>query len=300
MGEVFADRLQVTIERMAYRDVRSLLLPILQTLGAYPDMDDPATERGLWRHVDGGTLKVSRYGKVAAIGASGRFLSALRAARMLGEFLHTLGTQPHKVSVLDATLDVAADAPPIVAAFYDRATGLEGIQLTRKRVPATEVTKVFGQRPDGRESGTVYAGSRHAETQLKVYDKQNERFFHGIMDAAPGVRYELTLKSGQATLSDVYDPTCIFWHHMHRILDKPAHVIPWVRNELGNTLPVSLVLTPLERLRRRVELSPDMAELVRLSRECSTSRVQIGCLSRGEARDAAHKLLETTIAWAYP
>lgn len=288
MGEVFSDRVQVTIERMGYRDIRSLLLPLLQTLGAYPDLDDPATEKGLWRHVDGGTLKVARYGKVAAIGASGRFLSTLRAAKMLGEFLHILGTEPHKVSVLDATLDVPVDAPPVVAAFYARATGPEGVQLTRKRVASTEVTKVVGQRPDGRESGTIYAGGRQAETRLKVYDKQHERFFHGVMDAAPGVRYELTLKSGQATLSDVYDPTGIFWHHMHRILDKPENVLPWVRNELGSTLPVSLVLTPLERLRRRVEMSPDMAELVRLSRECC------------EDRDAARELLATTIAWAYP
>lgn len=288
MGEVFADRMQVTIDRMGYRDLRTLLLPLLQSLGAYPDMDDPATEKGLWRHVDGGTLKVARYGKVAAIGASGKFLGALRAAKMLGEFLHTLGSEPHKVSVLDATLDVPVDAPPVVNAFYDLATGPEGIQLTRKRVAPTEVTKVFGQRLDGRESGTVYAGSRHSETQLKVYDKQAERFYHGIMDAAPGVRYELTLKSGQVSLSDVYDPTGVFWHHMHRILPKPANVTPWVQNAMGNSFPRLVPLTPLERLRRRVEMSPDMAELVRLSRDCA------------ESREAAQVLLATTIAWAYP
>jgi hypothetical protein len=287
MGEVFADRMQCTIERMGYRDVRSLLLPLLQSLGASPDVDDPNEEKGLWRHVDGGTLKVARYGKVAAIGASGKFLAALRAAKMLGEFLHVLSTEPHKVTLLDATLDVHSDAPPVVHAFYQQATGPEGVQLTRKRVLPTEVTKVFGQRADGRESGTVYAGSRHAETRLKVYDKQ-ERFFHGVMDAQPGVRYELTLKGGQVSMHDVYDPTGVFWHHMHRLLPKPASVGPWVRSDLGLTLERTEPLSPLDRLRRRVIHSPDIAELVHSSREIAGSR------------DAAHALLVDLISDAYP
>jgi hypothetical protein len=288
MGEVFADRMQCTIDKMGYRDVRSLLLPILQSLGAFPEQDDPSIEKGLWRHVDGGTLKVARYGKVAAIGASGKFLSALRAAKMLGEFLHIIATEPHKVTVLDATLDIPVDAPPVVNAFYDLATSLKGVQLTRKRIAVTEVTKVFGMRLDGRESGTVYAGSRHSETQLKVYDKQAERFFHGVMDAAPGVRYELTLKGGQVSMHDVYDPTGVFWHHMHRILPRPAGVTPWDRSDMGLTLPRTPEMEPLDRLRKRISFSPDIAELVRSAREISGDR------------KAALSLISELLADAYP
>jgi hypothetical protein len=265
MGEVFADRLQVTVDRMGYRDLRDKLLPMLQGLGCAPDVDDPATETGLWREPDGGTLKVTRYGQVAAVGASGRFLALLRAASMLGEFLHTLGTEPHKVTVLDATMDVHVDAPPVLEELYQRGTSGDGVQLSRKRVKPTAITKVMGQREDGRESGTIYFGSRKADVRLAVYDKQHERFYHGVEDALPGVRYELRLRGGQVTLADVYAPASVFWHHMHRTLPRPDGVPPWLPGDTGYTLPRQPVLEPLERLRRRLVHSPDIAEIVRLA-----------------------------------
>lgn len=263
MGEVFADRMQVTIDRMGYRDMRNRLLPILHAMGCVPQVDQPSEESGLWRSPEGGTFKVARYGQVAALGVSGKFLAMLRVAHMLGEFLHTLGSEPHKVTVLDATLDVAVDAPPVVQAFYDRATTGEGYQLTRKRVRPTAVTKVFGQRQDGRESGTVYLGGRKAEVQLKVYDKQHERFYHGI-EADPGVRYELTLKGGLITLADVYTPAPVFWHHMHTVLPRPEGVTAWYPGGLGFSPERRPLLSPLERLRARLSNSPDLRELVRL------------------------------------
>jgi hypothetical protein len=274
MGEVFADRLQVTVDRMAYRDLRSRLLPLLHSVGAAPDFDQPADESGLWREPDGGTFKVTRYGQVAACGASGKFLFMLRAASLLGEFLHILGSEPHKVTVLDATLDVPVDAPPVVTAFYDRATTGDGFQLSRKRVKPTAVTKVFGQREDGRESGTVYLGSRKAEVRLKVYDKQHERFFHGI-EASPGLRYELTLKGGLVTLADVYAPSPVFWHHMHYILQRPQGVPVWFPGAVGYTLPRRPLLSPLERLRMRILKSADLSEIVRLCDELPGGRAQL-------------------------
>ena len=284
MAEVFADRLQVTVDRMSYRDLRGKLLPLLQGLGCAPDVDDPGTETGLWREPDGGTLKVSRYGQVAAIGASGRFLGLLRAASMLGEFLHALGSEPHKVTVLDATMDVPIDAPPVVAAIYSRATTGDGIQLSRKRVRATAVTKVFGQREDGRESGTVYIGGRMADVRLAVYDKQHERFYHGVEDAQPGVRYELRLRGGSVTLADVYAPAAVFWHHMHRVLPRPDGVPAWLPGETGYSLPRRPVLSPLERLRKRLVNSPDIADVVALADSLPGDRAT----------------LLRELAWAYP
>jgi hypothetical protein len=282
MAEVFADRLQVTMDRMAYRDMRDRLLPILNSVGASPCYDRPGDEEGLWKLEGGGSFKAARFGQVVGLGSSGQFLASLRAADMLGEWLHTLGTEPHKVTVLDATVDYAVDAPPVVHAMYVRATSDPGVQLSRKRVPASHVTKVFSQREDGRESGSVYVGSRQADVRLKVYDKQHERHYHGV-DTSPGVRYELTLKAGNLTLRDVYDPASVFWNYMADVLPRPQGVPAWVAGAMGNSLPRRPVLSPLDQLRRRV-LSPDVAALVHLA----------DTLPGGRAT------LMKELVWAYP
>lgn len=264
MSEVFADRFQLTMDRMSYREMRSRLMPILHAVGAAPDVDVPSEERAIWRLESGGTFAAKRFGDVAALGASGQFLAALRAAALLGEFLATLGTEPHRVTVLDATMDVPVDAPPVIAEFYREATVGAGYSLTRKRVLATHVTKVFGVRADGRESGTVYLGSRHADVRLKVYDKQHERFYHGVK-SGPGLRYELTLKGGKVTLADVYDPSAVFWSFMQRVLPRPYGVPQWVPGGLGFVLPRRPVPAPSERLRARIRGSYDIADLVALA-----------------------------------
>lgn len=283
MAEVFADRMQVTMDRMSYRDMRERLAPILNGLGAVTCYDRPQDEEGLWKLGSGGSFKAARYGQVVGLGSSGQFLASLRAADMLGEWLHTLATEPHKVTVLDATMDVPVDAPPVVHAMYARASSEPGVQLSRKRVRVTEVTKVFSQREDGRESGSVYVGARHADTRLKVYDKQHERSYHGV-DTSPGVRYELTLKAGNLTLRDVYDPAAVFWHYMADVLPRPEGVPSWQAGPLGYGLPRRPVLSVLDQLRRRVQCSPDVAALVRLADQLPGGRAT----------------LLREISWAYP
>lgn len=283
MAEVFADRMQVTMDRMAYRSMRELLAPILNGMGAATCYDRPECEEGLWKLTEGGTFKAARFGQVVGLGASGQFLAALRGAGMLGEMLHALGSEPHKVTVLDATIDYALDAPPIVQAMYTRATTAPGVQLSRKRVKLTDVSKMFSQREDGRESGTVYIGSRQANTRLKVYDKQHERFYHGH-DTAPGVRYELTLKAGTLTLRDVYEPTAVFWHYMSDILPVPSDTPAWAAGALGYCLPRKAILTPREQLRQRVAYSSDLAAIVHLADQLPGGRAT----------------LLSEIAWAFP
>jgi hypothetical protein len=264
-SNVFADRVQVTVDRMDYRAVRLQVLPILDSLGATPLYDRPASEEGLWQLPDRGTFKVTPYGRVAALGASGRVLGALRAAAMLGEFLHALGTVPHKVTLLDATMDVAADAPPIVHAAYDRAARGEGYQLSRKRVPSSAVGKYFGQRLDGRESGTVWIGSKQADVRLTIYDKQHERQCVGVLDALPCTRYELRLRRPGLTLRDVHEPCEVFWCHMAGALPRPAGVGPWEAFGTGFQLPRKDVPDPVDRFRMRMQCSSDLASLLALA-----------------------------------
>jgi hypothetical protein len=153
----------------------------------------------------------------------------------------------------------------VVLAAYERATTGEGFQLSRKRVAASDVLKVFGPRLDGRESGTVYIGARHAEARLKVYDKQHERLSHGVLDALPGVRYELTLKRPGLSLRDVYAPAPVFWHHMAGVLPRPAAVGPWEAFGCGFQLPRRDVPDPIDRFRMRLMCSSDLASLLALA-----------------------------------
>lgn len=283
MVEVFADRMQVTIDRMGYRAMRDKLLPLLNSLGCSVGYDSPGEEAGLWTEPEGGTFKVAKHHAVAALGASGRFLAKLRTAQLLGEFLHLLGEDPHKVTVLDATMDVQQDAVPVVHALFKRATTGEGVRLTRKRVPLTGVTRLMGLRADGRESGTVWVGLRGADIRLKAYDKQLERAAKGV-DIGPCMRYELSIKSGAITLADVFDPTRVFWNYMQHLLPRPVGLSDWLPGAMGFTLPRKPVLSVLEQLRARLTYSTDIASLVRL----------VDQLPDGRA------VLLRELAWVYP
>jgi hypothetical protein len=261
---IFADAVQVTFDRADWRAMRLLLLPLLDDMGCETRVDCPADEAGLWRSPSGGSLKAERFGSVVALGASGQFLAMLRASGFLHTYLATLSTVPHKVTRLDATMDLEIDAPPVLHRLVKRARSADGVSLTRKRVPAAHVTTLLSPRLDGRLSGTAYMGSKTAPVRLCVYDKQKERVDAGVLDAPPCLRYELRLRNGLATLRDASDPTAIFWHHMRGVLRVPAGVPAW-SPALDVFSPERVVPDPAYRLRRRVAHSPDLAALVKLA-----------------------------------
>lgn len=283
MSAVFADALQVTFDRADWRAIRLQLLPLTDTLGCETQIDQPSLESGLWRDPSGGTLTAKRYGSVVSLGASGRFLASLRAKSFLMEYLAALSTVPHRVTRLDATMDVDVDAPPVLHRLVNRARTGSGVQLTRKRVPSCHVSTFLSTRLDGRVSGTAYIGSRTAPVRLCVYDKQKERVDAGQLDAPPCLRYELRLRHGQVTLRDVAEPASIFWHSMQHVLKRPVGVPDWTP-ALDTFSPERVVVPADERLRRRVEGSADLASLVALA----------DSLPGGRARFFAE------IDWAYP
>jgi hypothetical protein len=280
---VFADAMQVTFDRADWRAIRLDLLPLLDSLGCETRVDRPSEEAGYWRAPIGGALKAERFGSVVALGASGQFLAHLRAAALLDNYLATIGTVPHKVTRLDATMDVAVDAPPVLHRLVKRARVGAGVQLTRKRILPAQVTTLLSTRLDGRLSGTAYFGSKTAPVRLCVYDKQKERVDAGVLDAPPGLRYELRLRNGLATLRDVSLPAPIFWHHMAGVLRRPVGVPAW-SPAVDAYRPERAVLDPDHRLRRRVEHSPDLAALVALA----------------DSLPGGRAALFREIAWAYP
>ncbi len=284
MSAVFADALQVTFDRSDWRSLRSNLLPLFDHIGLGTLLDRPSEEVGLWQLPRGGTVKVKRWPSVVSLGAMGQVLEAMRVHSLLNEYLSIIGTVPHKVTRLDATMDVSVDAAPTLHRLVKRARTGDGIQLSRKRVPAAHVKTSLGLRPDNVLSGTAYFGLPSAPVRLCVYDKQLQRIeVLGQLDAPPCLRYELRLRNGLPTLRDASLPASVFWHYMGEVLRRPAGISEW-SPALDTFTPERVVLDSDYRLRRRVESSVDLAAMVALA----------------DSLPGGRAALHREIDWAYP
>jgi hypothetical protein len=148
------------------------------------------------------------------------------------------------VTTLHATLDLLEEAPPVVARMYERGkAGL--VSLTRKSIPPGHVKKYISRDPEGRDTGTVYLGSRKSDVWLKVYDKRAEMIDRyeasgsrlvtdvwpsGSVFPDPITRYEVSVgRKVGVTLRDVAEPSAVFWHFMRGLLPDVAPAgVAWV------------------------------------------------------------------------
>ena len=201
-----------------------------------------------------GVLLVEHRATFARVSLSGGVCAFLRERGIWDEALHILATSPHRVSRLDATLDLAMDGADLVDSMRKRHAS--GVTLTRKKLP----TKcILSERSDGRESGTWYAGHRtRARVTARVYDKALQMLEKYGCQLPPTARVEITIREG-ATLRDAVEPAACFWHYAApAILKAPEGVPMWNQNsELGWTAPLREFDAALV-LRRRVE---SLAEL---------------------------------------
>lgn len=187
------------------------------------------------------------------VSVSGAACAALRAASTWDGFLSELASSPHRVTRLDAALDLPMDGADLVALMRDRYPSGQ-VNLRRKAVSTSTFLAV---RPDGRETGTWYAGRRsRARFTARVYDKAWEALEKRGELLPPTARVEITASGGDsgATLRDAYDPGAIFWHVASpSLLDAPEGTPVWVPNQdLGWTAPPA-EFDPAALLRRRVE-----------------------------------------------
>jgi hypothetical protein len=203
--------------------------------------------------------------------ASGQALAALRAASVFGDYLSALGALPHRVSRLDAALDIPIRSAPELHRIYG--LGKAGqISLSRKRLQPTEVGQWFSPAlypGEPLDTGSVYLPKKSEGTKRQyatVYDKRQERLAKSYPDPGPLLRLEAVAARGKgATLGDAWDPTGIFWDIIAPdIWPCPPGTPAWASGahpwEGEGLVPTSAAV----RLDRYLE-GPAGAELVRLA-----------------------------------
>lgn len=265
MGDVFCDDLRVTVPSDNWHDVRDAVQPVLDTLGAVVEYQ--SDEKTGWRY-DGGTAQAKRVGVVWSLSASGQMLAGLRLRSLYGQFLAAIGSSPHKVTGLHATMDVKAATPPVIEELLAKVVSDNGLRLSRKRIALSQVERRLQRQVDGSDTGTIYLGSKAAEVRAAVYDKRAERIAKGLPDLGYDLtRFELRLRGVGASLRDAAEPTSIFWHYMAPdVLPIPDDVSPWESHALGVELNWPEPASPAERLKKRVLCSEDLASIVRLAK----------------------------------
>lgn len=186
---------------------------------------------------------------------SGSACAALRDHGTWSDLLSALSSVPHRVTRVDAALDLSVDGADLVDLMRKRyASG--AVNLGRKAVQTSVVLSV---RPDGRETGTWYAGRlTKARYTARVYDKAWEALQKRGELLPPRARVEVTAKGGDsgATLRDAAEPAALFWHLASpALLDAPEGIPLWTPNrDLGWVAPAKH-FDPAALLKRRVESS---------------------------------------------
>lgn len=288
--EAFCDWLDVTYSPIdcPYPELRLLLL------GAGFEVSRDSGGSTVFLPAKGrGVAKVTHSSKYAKVSLSGGVVAALRDLGLWDEVLSILGTSPHKVTRLDAALDLPVDAADFIAALRSRYP--EGsVSLGRKSLP---VTVMLAVRSDGRESGTYYVGHRTAARQTcRVYDKSLEMLDKYGQVIPTTTRVEVTArKDSGATLRDAAIPSALFWHiAAPAILQRPEDIPVWVPNtEMTYTAPTR-PFVPADVLRRRVECSAELEALLAVAdgmgpagRDFLLSLLRRRVIGRDDAADVA-------------
>lgn len=263
-GVVITDYLNTTHPLGSLPFVRDAVMPVLDEAGISQRTAE-LYELGM-----GGTVKIYEVSRVGVVSLSGAALAHLRSRGLFGEYLAAVGQEAHKVTCLHAAYDRRVDAPPRIQSLFARAKrGL--VSLTRKAIDPRQGLDAW-LKPgvvDGRQTGTVYLGSKSAHVRAAVYDKRDERIRAGCPDPGPLLRHELRLKGHVAagcTLRDAFDPTAVFWHFIAPdLLTRPQDVADWSPLADGYDLPPMRVYDPQERLQRIVDNSLDLARLFDLA-----------------------------------
>jgi hypothetical protein len=221
----------------------------------------------VYRHdsAPGGTLVYQPMRQSIRFSASGSICALMRSLGIWGDYLSELSSSPHSVTRLDAAIDLAMDGADLVDSM--RRKHVSGsVSLSRKSVATSTV---LGTRPDGRETGTWYAGKlTKARFTARVYDKAWERLCRASIVVPPCARVEVTAKGGDsgATLRDAEQPAGLFWHiAAPALLKLPEGAPVWTPNRDLGWVSKPRAFDPAAVLRRRVESAALLDALALLS-----------------------------------
>lgn len=252
---VFCDFVRVTVPPGEVDAVMSDISPCLDAIGASVD------SQGSYR-VGTGVFSQKLSHGVGVFSASGQILAELRAHELLSRFLMSFSSSPHKVTRVDAAMDIPIYAPDVVRSVYLLAHN-EKIALSRKVVKRRNISKHFApvryEEPSSRETGTVYCGGPKAEVRAVIYDKRQEimaKQGHDIGEHR--TRLECRVSSGMSpSLRDVFEPMPMFHHFMSpSLVNAPDPPIAWVSSGGSFSLDRAPIL-PFPRLRSIVDGSKD-------------------------------------------
>lgn len=275
IGQVFCDYLSVTMPKDEWFHAKQEIEPILDEILCVKMQDDKAG--AYYKGEECGKLQAGFRAGVVWVQASGGLLASLRAAHLLNNYLMVFGVRPHRVTRLDATVDLPHDTPPEIERLYGACVAGQ-VCLTRKRIDPKQVEKWIGPSLyGGEDTGTIYMGSKAAEVRPLVYDKRQERIKHTGQDIGYSLtRYECRISGKMGpSLRDAVQPASIFFHYMSpSILTRPTEVTEWKPYLGGYEMPKQQIL-PYESLKRRIETSHDLVRLVQLAQECGPSGIEL-------------------------
>lgn len=254
------DFLNVSVPESDSFSVRRSLLDAIGSLGSTSVTED-------LHRLGGGTIKITEGRGFSVFGVSGMVLEYLRLCGELSRLLHIFGSAPHRVTRLDVAHDVPVFAPPVLQRILRKARS-GSLSLTRKSLRPSSVRFIDNHNhyEAGFRTGTVYLGTRSAKAYARVYDKRNERLDRGFPDPGNMLRYELTVTGKLSpTLRDVVEPSPMFWNFMSEVLPPPANAPEWSGNADGFAIDAPVPLLPSEIMRRKLEGSADVVQLLELA-----------------------------------
>lgn len=275
VGRPFTDYLNVSVPLESSDGLRDAVLSVLEATGQFQEtlpglfqFYELGIKKGFLAPIPLGTVKLGHRGRVATLSASGAILRLLREKRLYSDYLATIATFPHRVTMLHATADfLVPDVPAAVQAFKAAAYAGE-LMLTRKRIQPSQCQHVFGVDVDGKETGTVYLGQRaNADVWAKVYDKRHERLCRGYADPGSLCRVEVAVMSGAgATLRDAHDPYDVFFNFAGRsLVEAPVEFAGWQPHGEGYVLGERRERTLFERFENLISNSLDIRRLAEMA-----------------------------------
>jgi len=214
--------------------------------------------------VGAGKVKLGTSRGVYRVSLSGASIRMLEVTGLWADVLSVLGSWPHRVTRLDAALDMAYDGADAIEALQGSYPRGE-VRLTQRPI---KVTEMLCTRPDGRKTGTWYAGHRSgAEVTCRVYDKAQQLLDTRGESGPPMTRVELTVRKGPGpTLRDAYEPERIFWHFVApAILKRPESVPDWSNGWAEGWRMERSEILPMDALKRRIEYSGELASIIELA-----------------------------------